>query len=227
MNTATVFRMRFMVLCFVITGLYTNGFAQVNSLVNTSKSPYAKLSSIDMDNVQWTQGFWAERFKVCRDSMIPHLWDVYTDPKQGHATQNFEIAAGLDTGSHGGAPFQDGDFYKVFEAAAAVYASTHDPNLDKMMDQTIALFAKAQRADGYINTQTLIDERNRPKEAKAFEDRMNFETYNFGHLMTAACVHYRATGKRSFLDIAIKATDYLYHFYKTASPELARNAICP
>jgi DUF1680 family protein len=45
--------------------------------------------------------------------------------------------------------------------------------------------------------------------------------------MTAACVHYRATGKRNFLDIAIKATDYLYRFYKTASPELARNAICP
>ena len=48
-----------------------------------------------------------------------------------------------------------------------------------------------------------------------------------GHLMTAACVHYRATGKTSFLDVAKKATDYLYNFYKNASPEYARNAICP
>jgi len=204
-----------------------NLFAQDKALVNTSVSKCAKLSGLDMSDVTWTNGFWADHFKVCRETMIPNLWKIYSDPKMGHAIQNFEIAAGLDTGSHGGAPFQDGDFYKLFEAAAAVYASTHDPNIDKMMDQTIALFAKAQRADGYINTQTLIDERNRPKDAKAFEDRMNFETYNFGHLMTAACVHYRATGKRDFLDIAIKATDYLYHFYKTASPELARNAICP
>lgn len=202
-------------------------FAQDRAVVNTSLSKYAKLSGLDMTAITWTNGFWADRFKVCRETMIPNLWRIYSDPKMGHAIQNFEIAAGLDTGSHGGAPFQDGDFYKLFEAAAAVYAATHDPKIDRMMDQTIVLFAKAQRADGYINTQTLIDERNRPKEAKAFEDRMNFETYNFGHLMTAACVHYRATGKRSFLNIAIKATDYLYHFYKTASPELARNAICP
>ncbi|MBS1520887.1 MAG: glycoside hydrolase family 127 protein [Bacteroidetes bacterium] len=221
-------KIRISVLIVLFIAFYVYGvFAQNKSLVNTSASKYAKLSGIDMSDVTWTNGFWADRFKVCRETMIPNLWKIYGDPKMGHAIQNFEIAAGLDTGSHGGAPFQDGDFYKLFEAAAAVYASTHDPKIDKLMDQTIALIAKAQRADGYINTQTLIDERNHPKEAKAFEDRMNFETYNFGHLMTAACVHYRATGKRNFLDIAIKATDYLYHFYKTASPELARNAICP
>ena len=201
--------------------------AQDKALVNTSASSYAKLSSVDMGNVTWTKGFWADRFKVCRETMIPNLWRIYTDPKIGHGIQNFEIAAGLDTGSHVGPPFQDGDFYKLFEAVAAMYAATHDPRLDTLMDNTIAIFAKAQRADGYIHTPTLIDERNHPDKAKAFEDRLNFETYNLGHLMTAACVHYRATGKRNFLDIAIKATDYLYRFYKTASPELARNAICP
>jgi DUF1680 family protein len=201
--------------------------AQNQSLVNTSGSPYAKLHSVNMDEVTWTKGFWADRFKVCRDSMLPNLWKIYTDPKMGHATQNFEIAAGLDTGSHVGPSFQDGDFYKLFEGIAAMYAVTKDPKLDALMDKTIALFANAQRADGYIHTPTLIDERNHPNTAKAFEDRLNFETYNLGHLMTAACVHYRVTGKKTFLNIAIKATDYLYRFYKTASPELARNAICP
>jgi DUF1680 family protein len=204
----------------------SNIFAQNKALVNTASSPYAKLSSVNMDDVVWTQGFWGDRFKVCRDAMLPNLWRIYTDANIGHATQNFEIAAGLDTGSHVGPPFQDGDFYKLFEGIAAMYAVTKDAKLDAMMDKTIALFAKAQRADGYINTATSIEERNHPK-TKAFEDRLNFETYNLGHLMTAACVHYRATGKKNFLDIAVKATDYLYRFYKTASPELARNAICP
>ncbi|WP_461451568.1 aceric acid hydrolase [Mucilaginibacter sp.] len=201
--------------------------AQDKALVNTSASPYAKLSSVNMGDVTWTNGFWADRFKVCRETMIPNLWKIYSDPKLGHAIQNFEIAAGLDSGQHVGPPFQDGDFYKLFEAVAVMYSATHDPKLDALMDNTIALFAKAQRTDGYIHTPTLIDERQNPKKTKAFEDRLNFETYNLGHLMTAACIHYRATGKKNFLDIAIKATDYLYRFYKTASPELARNAICP
>jgi DUF1680 family protein len=201
--------------------------AQSKALVNTSQSPHAVLSSVNMGDVQWTNGFWAERFKACRDSMIPNMWRIYADPKIGHAVQNFEIAAGLDTGSHVGPPFQDGDFYKLFEAVASTYAQTHDKKLDDLMDKTIVIIAKAQRADGYIHTPAEIEERNHPGVKAAFQDRLNFETYNLGHLMTAACVHYRATGKTTFLKIAIKATDYLYRFYKTASPELARNAICP
>ncbi|MBS7564915.1 glycoside hydrolase family 127 protein [Mucilaginibacter sp. Bleaf8] len=210
-----------------IAGLCGQAIAQNKALVNTSASPYAKLSSIDMGNVTWTEGFWADRFQVCRDSMIPNLWKVYTDANVSHSYKNFEIAAGLDTGSHAGPPFHDGDFYKLFEAVASMYSINHDPKLDALMGRTIAVIAKAQRADGYIHTPTIIAERQDPKKAKAFADRLNFETYNLGHLMTAGCVHYRATGKRTLLNIAIRATDYLYNFYKTASPELARNAICP
>ena len=205
----------------------TQVMAQNKALVNTSASPYAKLGSLDMGNVAWTKGFWADRFQVCRDTMIPNLWKVYTDPNVSHAYKNFEIAAGLDTGSHSGPPFHDGDFYKLFEAVASMYTVTKDPKLDALMDKTIAVIAKAQRADGYIHTPTIIAQHNDPKNAKAFADRLNFETYNLGHLMTAGCIHYRATGKKTLLNVAIKATDYLYNFYKKASPELARNAICP
>ncbi len=212
------------VLCLA---LCSQANAQSKALVNTSASPYARLSSVNMGDVTWTKGFWADRFQVCRDTMIPNLWKVYTDPNVSHAFKNFEIAAGLDTGSHAGPPFHDGDFYKLVEAVASMYAVTHDPKLDALMDKTIAVIAKAQRKDGYIHTPTIIAQKNDPKNAKAFADRLNFETYNLGHLMTAGCVHYRATGKKTLLNLAIKATDYLYNFYKTASPELARNAICP
>lgn len=212
-------------MCLLLAGI--KAMAQTNSLTNTTQSPYALLSSVNLSDVTWTSGFWADRFKVCREAMIPNMWKIYNDPAMGHAYQNFEIAAGLDTGSHVGPPFQDGDFYKLFEAMASMYAVTKDKKLDELMDKTIAVFAKAQRADGYIHTPVLIEERQNPNGQKAFEDRLNFETYNLGHLMTAACVHYRATGKKTLLNIAIKATDYLYNFYKKASPELARNAICP
>ena len=50
-----------------------------------------------------------------------------------------------------------------------------------------------------------------------FDDKLSFEAYNFGHLMTAGCVHHAATGKTSLLDIAKKAADFLIGFYNTAS----------
>src|SRR5699024_8288413 len=38
---------------------------------------------------------------------------------------------------------------------------------------------------------------------------------------------YRATGKRALLDVAIKATDFLYRVYKENPSKLVSNAICP
>lgn len=216
--------------CFLAVSsiLFSQGaYAQDKALVNTKESHHAVLESVDMGSVQWTKGFWADRFEVCRDSMIPHLWKIYHDPKISHAFTNFMIAAGLDTGVHVGPPFHDGDFYKLLEGVAAVYAITRDPRLDTMMDNAIAVIARCQRPDGYIHTPTLIEERNHPGQSATFQDRLNFETYNMGHLMTAACVHYRATGKKTLLAVAIKAADYLSAFYQHSTPQLARNAICP
>ncbi|HLZ87862.1 MAG TPA: beta-L-arabinofuranosidase domain-containing protein, partial [Puia sp.] len=153
-----------------------------------AQSPYAVLEGTGIRDVHWTKGFWAERFAVCRDSMLPHLWRIYTDKHISHAFDNFEIAAGLDTGSHAGPPFHDGDFYKLLEGMAAMYAVTQDKRLDSLMDLAIAVIARSQRPDGYIHTPVVIEERKRSGKATAFEDRLNFETYNMGHLMTAACV---------------------------------------
>ncbi|MBE7169429.1 MAG: glycoside hydrolase family 127 protein [Williamsia sp.] len=200
--------------------------AQDRGLVNTTVSPFALLRPVDMDAVQWTHGFWAERFQVCKEAMVPNMWHLYTDAGISHAYKNFEIAAKLDTGSFKGPSFHDGDFYKTLESVACLYAATKDGELDRIMDGAIATIAKAQRDDGYIYTKAII-EQNKTGARRQFDDKLSFEAYNIGHLMTAACVHYRATGKTSLLNIAKRATDYLYNFYHVASPALARNAICP
>ncbi|MEP6747395.1 MAG: glycoside hydrolase family 127 protein [Bacteroidota bacterium] len=197
-----------------------------NSLVNTSQSKYAKLSGVGLNDVQWTKGFWAERFAICRDSMLPHLWNTYTSKDICFSFENFRIAAGLDTGNFRGPSFHDGDFYKTLEAMAAMYAITKDSRLDAQMDEAIAVIAKVQKPDGYIYTKSII-EQNKNGNTKMFDDKLSFEAYNFGHLMTAACIHYRATGKLSLLNIAKKAAAFLIEFYNKATPEQARNAICP
>jgi DUF1680 family protein len=209
---------------FVFISLQTT--AQEKSLTNTSRSAYAKLQSVNMGDVQWTNGFWAERFKVCKDSMVPNMWHLYTDPNISHAFENFKIAAGITTGDFKGPSFHDGDFYKTLEAVASMYAATKDKHLDAIMDNAIDVIGKAQREDGYIYTKSTIDQK-KTGQKKQFESRLSFEAYNIGHLMTTACVHYRATGKTALLNIAKKAADYLYRFYDTASAETARNAICP
>ena len=197
-----------------------------NGLVNTSNSPHAKLNSVGLSDVQWTKGFWAERFAVCRDAMVPQLWATYTSDTICYSFKNFKVAAGIDTGRFRGPSFHDGDFYKTLEAVAAMYAPTKDKKLDGWMDNAIAVIGKAQKADGYIYTKNIIEQKKSGKE-KMFDDQLSFEAYNFGHLMTAACVHHAATGKTNLLDIAKKAADFLIGFYNTATPEQARNAICP
>ncbi|MCH7408098.1 glycoside hydrolase family 127 protein [Belliella sp. DSM 111904] len=202
-------------------------FGQQKALVNTDDSPFAKLKSVNMQDVKWTGGFWKERFDVTRDKTIPFMWSLYHDAEINHAVRNFEIAAGQIQGEFKGPSFHDGDFYKVFEAMASLYAVTKDKDIDKEMDRAIALIKKAQREDGYLHTPLLIEERWGTLGPEEVQKQLSFEKYNMGHLMTAACVHYRATGKDNFLNVAIGVADFLYDFYKDASPELARNAICP
>ena len=223
-STNSAIRQGFVYLSFALT--LGAAQAQTNALVNTTQSRFAKLQSVDLNAVKWTTGFWADRFKVCQDSMVPTLWKTYTDATLSHSFRNFEIAAGLEAGNFKGPSFHDGDFYKTLESVAGLYAVTKDKRLDELMDKAIAVIGKAQTADGYIYTKAIIQQK-KTGEKKMFDDKLSFEAYNFGHLMTAACVHQRATGKTSLLDIAKKATDFLINFYNTASPEQARNAICP
>jgi DUF1680 family protein len=142
---------------------------------------------------------------------------------------NFQVAAGVVEGGPGltgGPAFNDGDFLKWFEAVAQMYAVTHDPQLDKLMDSIIPVIAKAQRDDGYLFTQQTIAARG-GAAAKDFASPDHFVTYNMGHLMTAACVHYRATGKTTLLETARKAAAYLDNLCRRAPAELAKNGVCP
>ncbi|MBV7333400.1 glycoside hydrolase family 127 protein [Chloroflexi bacterium TSY] len=181
-------------------------------LVDTSQSLHTKLHSVPLTRVRWAGGFWGEQFDRCHQVMVPNMWQLMEDPNISHAYTNFRIAAGYEEGNHRGPQWNDGDFYKWFEGAAAVYAITKDTELDTLMDRLIALIGEVQRADGYIHTPVIIKQRQGLTEAQRFQERLDFETYNMGHLMTTACVHYRATGKTTLLDLACKAADYLYSF---------------
>lgn len=233
-------------LLFLLSAFAAITTAQNKGLTDMSNSRFAKMYNTELGAVRWTNGFWGDRFAVCKDTMLLSMWNTWNNPDVSHGFRNFEIAAGTCPGEHWGPPFHDGDFYKWLEGVASVYAVTKDPKLNALMDKAIAQITLAQREDGYIHTPVIIEERNKgidshkkhdhtvigtkvgaEDEKGAFANRLNFETYNLGHLMMAGITHYRATGKKTLFDVAVKATDFLCHFYETASAELARNAICP
>ena len=177
-------------------------------------SPYYKLKGSDPAEARWTEGFWAEKFELCKNAIIPSIRRAMDIPENSAVFMNFSIAAGLKSGEHRGTDWGDGDCYKWLEAVAHVYGVTGDGELDRVMDESIEIIGKAQEPDGYICTQIQLTNKGR------WQKRLHHELYNMGHLMTAACAHYRVTGKDSFLNIAIKLGDYLYKTFQPRPPEL-------
>lgn len=197
-------------------------------LIDTKKSPFAKVYSIPQTEIQWKDGFWNDRFNDCADVTIPHILGIFEDKESYfHQVENFKIAAGLSEGEFRGTPYGDGDFYKLTEGMMYSYAKRKDAETDAKMDGFIDLISQAQQADGYISTKQIIGERlaNGVTRLGNIDD---FEVYNFGHLFTAACTHKRITGKDNFLDVAIKAAGYLESMYKhEVETGEVQTAVCP
>ena len=185
------------------------------------KSPYSLLTRVKPESVRWIHGFWAQRFKLCDNVMLSSMHKALRDPKNAAVISNFAVAAGLDTGEHKGTDWSDGDVYKWLEAVAHVYGVTRNSKLDQLMDEVIGMIDKAQENDGYISTQIQLTEKER------WQDLIHHELYNMGHLMTAACVHHRVTGKKSFLSIATKVGDYLIKVFSPRPKELAHFGFNP
>ena len=190
-------------------------------------SPFAQVQPVNLGEVRWTHGFWAQRFDDCRTKTIPGLGRLMGGTNYTQFLRNFEIAAGLAEGRARGAAFNDGDYYKFLEAALATLAVTNDPALAAQVESAIGIITQAQRADGYLHTPVLIAARNGDTNALPFRDRNNFEMYNLGHLMTTACLHHRVTGKTNLLHAAIRAADFLAETFSNRPPESARSSVCP
>ena len=185
-------------------------------IINNTNSPHVKLKSIDIGDCKWTEGFWGDKWKVAEEVMIPHMGTLLKGDI-GHAYNNFKIAAGLQKGEHKGFWWHDGDFYKWMEAKVYIYGVNKDEKIVDELDEIINVIGKAQQADGYLSTPIIIRD-----DIDPFSNRRYHELYNSGHLLTAACIHNRVTGKTNFLDIAIKHADYLYQLFSPKPDHLKR-----
>lgn len=162
---------------------------------------------VPFTQVRFQDDFWSPRMETNRTVSIP---SAFKECEKNGRFDNFAIAGGLKEGEHrGDFSFDDTDPYKIIEGASYSLAVKYDAQLDAYLDSVITLIAAAQEPDGYLTT-CVTNKCTRLSGwwgTHRWKKINSHELYNSGHLYEAAVAHYRATGKRSLLDVAIKNAD--------------------
>ncbi|MBW8039927.1 MAG: hypothetical protein FVQ85_08015 [Planctomycetes bacterium] len=210
-----------LVICIGILIQGCKGQSRSNVSGGKMKKDYP-IEPVSFTDVKVTDEFWAGRIETNRKVSIPYAFGKCEETGR---IDNFAIAGGLKEGVHRGSyPFDDTDAYKILEGASYCLSVHPDAKLEKYVDDLIVKIAAAQEDDGYLFTaRTNKAERLVNWYGKERWEKLggSHELYNMGHLYEAAVAHYRATGKRSLLDVAIKNAEFLATVFGPGKNETA------
>ena len=189
---------------FLIIGVASLALSMSGAVRNAAPAP---IQEVSFTQVHLNDGFWSPRIEINRTVSIP---SAFHECEINGRFDNFALAAGLIQGEHkGDFSFDDTDPYKVIEGASYSLAVHYDAKLDHYLDSVINIIAQAQEPDGYLTT-CVTNKCTRLSGwwgTHKWEKINSHELYNSGHLIESAVAHYRATGKRNFLNVAIKNAD--------------------
>jgi DUF1680 family protein len=165
------------------------------------------LQEVAYYNVNVTGGLWKMRIDSCIKNTV---WDNLRKLTSSGKIDNFSIAAGIKNGDFKSNEASDSDVYKTIQGACYSLKLHSDPALERFTDSLIAIIGKVQEPDGYLYTIRYF----KPLGNKCIGGRWanlshSHELYNLGHMIEAAVAHYEATGKRNFLNMAIKTADLI------------------
>lgn len=164
------------------------------------------IDPVPFTSVKVTDSFWGQRLNASREVTIPLAFSKCEET--GRYTNFVNAAHPSDTIKVGGLAFDDTDVYKTIEGASYLLQTYPDKKLAKYIDSVLVIVAAAQEPDGYLYTSRTMNPKH-PHEwagSKRWEkvEELSHEFYNLGHMIEGAIAHYQATGKRNFLDIAIR-----------------------
>ena len=203
----------FFMFSLLIVSCQTNQDPTTRPTSSTELADYP-IQPVDIRQVKLTDNFWLPIIERVQQKTIAYA--IQKCEEEGRL-DNFLIAGGKKEGTVRGAmPFDDTDVYKIIEGASNSLISSPNPQLEALLDSLITIIATGQEADGYLTTWRTINPAKPPAEWVSVKDGKRWESlgashelYNAGHLYEAAAVHYLATGKRNFLDIALKNADLM------------------
>lgn len=191
----------------IILGLAV--LATVFMSADAQEKGFKDIQEVPFTQVHLADGFWLPRIEINRTVSIP---SAFRECEKNGRFDNFAIAAGLKKGEHrGDFSFDDTDPYKVIEGASYSLAVHYDRQLDHYLDSVINLIARAQEPDGYLTT-CVTNKCYRLSGwwgTHKWEKINSHELYNSGHLIESAVAHYKATGKKTFLNVAIRNADLI------------------
>lgn len=167
------------------------------------------IQSVPLTNVKIEDRFWQPRIETAVDVTIPYDFEKCAETGR---IDNFAKAGGLMDGAHQGIYYNDSDVFKVVQGFAYALQIAPNPTMEAYVDGLIDIFAAAQEDDGYLYTARTIDPENAPEACgpeRWSNLAVNHELYNVGHMYEAAVAWFEATGKRAFLDIALKNADLI------------------
>lgn len=184
------------------------------------------IEAVNIRNVKLDDQFWLPIIERVQEKTIEYAIEKC---EQEGRFDNFLIAGGEMEGTVKGAmPFDDTDVYKIIEGASNSLISAPNPELEKLVDSLVAIIKVGQEKDGYLTTWRTINPAKPPAQWVKVDKGvrweslfMSHELYNAGHLFEAAVVHYKATGKRNFLDIAIKNADLMVETFGDGEGKIA------
>lgn len=184
-----------------LTCIYITGNAQINHGYPIDPVPFT--------SVKVTDKFWGQRLQASREVTIPLAFNKCEETGR---YENFVKAAHpSDTYKVEGLSFDDTDVYKTIEGASYSLQTYPDKKLQKYIDSVLVIVAGAQEPDGYLYTARTMNPKHphnwAGKERWVAVENLSHEFYNLGHMIEGAVAHYQATGKRNFLNIAIKYAD--------------------
>ncbi|WMJ89861.1 glycoside hydrolase family 127 protein [Anaerocolumna sp. MB42-C2] len=175
---------------------------------------------LSMKEIKIKDKFFSEYMQLIRNHVIPYQWEALNDRIEGaepsYCMQNFKVASGKIPGKFMGMVFQDSDVYKWLEAVGYCLMWNPDTELEKIADGAIDDICAAQRSDGYLNTYYIIN--GLDKRFTNLKD--HHELYCLGHMIEAAVVYYQATGKRKFMDTAIRYVNCVDSIFGAESGKL-------
>ncbi|WP_418986713.1 glycoside hydrolase family 127 protein [Bacteroides heparinolyticus] len=167
------------------------------------------IDPVPFTSVKVVDGFWGQRLKASREVTVPL---AFSKCEETGRYENFVKAAHpSDEYKVGGFSFDDTDVYKTIEGASYMLQTYPDKKLKKYIDSVLVIVAAAQEPDGYLYTARTMNPKH-PHNWSGPErwtkvEVLSHEFYNLGHMVEGAVAHYLTTGKRNFLDIAIRYAD--------------------
>lgn len=180
-----------------------------NPLIAKTNHHGYPINPVPFTSVKVTDSFWGQRLEASRNVTIPL---AFSKCEETGRYENFIKAANPSSQYKvEGLSFDDTDVYKTIEGASYSLQTYPNKKLEKYIDSVINIMRPAQEPDGYLFTSRTMNPEHPHEWAgscrwEKVED-LSHEFYNLGHMVEGAVAHYQATGKRNFLDIAIKYAD--------------------